>query len=54
MLRLIWSWRLLRDVVRMGVVNRRPGLSLAILLLLVLGLVMGAAQVSAPFIYTLF
>lgn len=54
MLRLKWSWRLLRDVMRMGWVNQRPGLSLAILLLLVLGLVVGAAQVSAPFIYTLF
>ncbi|MEZ4464797.1 MAG: hypothetical protein R3F43_09915 [bacterium] len=42
------------DVALFGVVNKSPALSLAILLLLLLGLVIGAAQVSAPFIYTLF
>lgn len=54
MLMLKWAARMLRDVVRLGWVNRSPAMSLTILLLLLVGLVIGAAQVSAPFIYTLF
>ncbi len=49
-----WTLRMVRDVVLFGVVNRSPMMSLGILGLLVIGLVVGAAQVSAPFIYTLF
>jgi len=49
-----WILRMLRDVVMLGIVNRSLGLSLALLLLLLLGLVILSAQVSAPFIYTLF
>ncbi len=54
MLLLRWVARLVRDVVLDGIVNRSAFSSLLILGLLTLGLVMAAAQVSAPFIYTLF
>ena len=54
MLFIKWTWRLLRDVVMFGIVNRSPLTSFTILLLLVVGLVIAAAQISAPFIYTLF
>lgn len=54
MLLLKWTARMVRDVVKMGVFNRRPGLTITVLILLILGAVVGAAQVSAPFIYTLF
>jgi hypothetical protein len=54
MLFLKWTWRLLRDVTMFGFVNRSPIMGFSILLLLVVGLVIAAAQVSAPFIYTLF
>ena len=49
-----WILLLFADVIRMGVVNRSPGMSLTILVLLVLALLIVAANVSAPFIYTLF
>jgi hypothetical protein len=42
------------DLVRFGIVNRAMGMSLAVLSLLFLGLVIIAAKVAAPFIYTLF
>lgn len=54
LLRLRWALRLVRDIVLYGVVNRSPLTSGAILALLVLGLLISAAQISAPFIYTLF
>ncbi len=54
MLALRWLEHLLLDLAAMAWVNRAPALSLTVLLFLVLGLVIGAAQVSAPFIYTLF
>ena len=54
MLLIKWTWRLLRDVVLLGIVNRSPATTFGILLLLVIGLVIAAAHVSAPFIYTLF
>jgi hypothetical protein len=54
MLLVKWTWRLLHDVVMFGIVNRSPLTSFTILLLLVVGLVIVAAQISAPFIYTLF
>ncbi|MCA9538676.1 MAG: hypothetical protein KC620_07290 [Myxococcales bacterium] len=54
MRRLYWTLRLLRDIALLGIVDSRPGLSLALLLLVLLGLLITAAQVSAPFIYTLF
>ncbi|MDZ4829126.1 MAG: hypothetical protein SGJ09_02880 [Phycisphaerae bacterium] len=49
-----WVLRLLRDVVMFGFVNRSLALSVCILFFLAVGLVIAAAQVSAPFIYTLF
>jgi hypothetical protein len=49
-----WVIRMLRDVLLFGVVNRSYAMSLALLSLLVIGLMIVAAQVSAPFIYTLF
>ena len=54
MLRVVWFARMVRDVVWMGVVNRNLALSGAVLLLILLGLLAIGAQVSAPFIYTLF
>ena len=49
-----WLFRMLRDVVWLGLANRTYALSLAILAHHLLGLVVLTAQVSAPFIYTLF
>lgn len=54
LLLLAWVARMVRDVLWFGVANRSIGLSIAILLLLVLGIVSIGAQISAPFIYTLF
>ena len=49
-----WSFRLVSDVVMYGFANRSPAMSFGILALLVVGLALVGAQVSAPFIYTLF
>jgi hypothetical protein len=49
-----WAGRMVRDVLLFGIVNRSPAMSVAILAFLVVGLTIVAAQVSAPFIYTLF
>ncbi len=49
-----WVLRMLRDVVLFGAVNGSFAMSFAILAFLVIGLTIVAAQVSAPFIYTLF
>jgi hypothetical protein len=54
MLALKWFWRLLRDAVWVGIVNRSPLQSLVVVFLIFLGLLIVASQVSAPFIYTLF
>ncbi len=54
MLRLRWAVKLLVDIVRQGWVNGSPGLSLLCLFMLLIGLLIVGAQVSAPFIYTLF
>ncbi len=54
MLRLRWIARLIHDVILAGIVNRSMTASIFVLGLLVLGVVIAAAQVSAPFIYTLF
>lgn len=49
-----WLYRMLADLVLFGISNRAVGMSLAVLSLLVIGLVMIAIKVTAPFIYTLF
>jgi len=49
-----WILRLVRDVVLLSVVNRAYALGSSILVLLFLGLLILGAEVSAPFIYTLF
>ena len=54
LLRVKWWYRLLRDVVISGFVNGSILTSFAILMFIVIGLVITAAQVYAPFIYTLF
>ena len=54
MIRLYWIGRILLDIIAFGWINRNPALSLALLGLLGLGALFTAAQVSAPFIYTLF
>ncbi len=54
MLFLKWLGKLVFDTVHMGVVNRSLAMSIGILLVLLLGLVIVAAQISAPYIYTLF
>ena len=53
-MRLKWGIKLLTDVMRMSVVNKAYGMGIAMIGLLLLGLLLSAAQVSAPFIYTLF
>jgi len=54
MLHLLWWYRMVRDVLLLGVVNRALLLSVSVLVFLVLGLVMIAAKVSTPLIYKLF
>ncbi len=49
-----WIGRMLADLLRFGIANRAPGMSLAVIGLLFLGVVILAAKVTAPFIYTLF
>jgi hypothetical protein len=49
-----WLLRMVRDVFLFGVVNRSYTLSFSLLAFLVIALTIVAAQVSAPFIYTLF
>lgn len=45
---------MMRDIVWLGRANRTYALSLSILFLLLIGLLAVGAQISAPFIYTLF
>jgi hypothetical protein len=54
MLMLRWLFRMLKDVFMFGVVNRSFMMSFSLLAFFVIGLTIVAAQVSAPFIYTLF
>ncbi len=54
MLHLTWFFRIIRDVAVYGWKNRSFGLAAMILVLLGIGLIIGAAAVSAPWIYTLF
>ena len=54
MLSLKWFLIMLRDVVVYGWTNRSFGLAAMILILLGIGLIIGAAAVSAPWIYTIF
>ncbi len=54
MLLLRWLFRMLADVFLFGIVNRSFAMSFSLLAFFVIGLTIVAAQVSAPFIYTLF
>lgn len=49
-----WIVRLLRDVVLLSVVNRSYALGASIMMMMFFGLLVLGAEVSAPFIYTLF
>ena len=49
-----WVARLLRDVVLFSFVNRSYAVGTFVVALLLLGLLVAGAEVSAPFIYTLF
>lgn len=49
-----WILKMLVDVVKFGIVNRSFAMSFAILAFLTIAFAIIAAQVSAPFIYTLF
>jgi hypothetical protein len=49
-----WFFRMIRDVAVYGWTNRSFGLAAMILVLIGIGLIIGAAAVSAPWIYTLF
>jgi hypothetical protein len=49
-----WFFRMIADIFAFGVVNRSFALSFMLLGLLVIALTIVAAQVAAPFIYTLF
>ena len=54
MLSIKWFLRMLLDVAAYGWTNRSFGLAAMILVLLGIGLIIGAATVSAPWIYTIF
>ncbi len=54
MLMVRWLFRMLKDVFLFGLVNRSYAMSFSLLAFFVIGLTIVAAQVSAPFIYTLF
>jgi len=54
MISIKWFLRMLSDVLLFGFVNRSLIMSLSVLSLIFLGLLIIAAKVSAPFIYTLF
>jgi hypothetical protein len=54
MMMLRWLFRMLKDVFLFGLVNRSFAMSFSLLAFFVIGLTIVAAQVSAPFIYTLF
>ena len=45
---------MLKDMFLLGVVNRSFAMTFSLLAFLVIGLTIVAAQVAAPFIYTLF
>ena len=49
-----WFLRMLRDIAVYGWTNRSFGLAALVLVLLGIGLIIGAAAVSAPWIYTIF
>jgi hypothetical protein len=49
-----WWFRMVLDIVRFGWVNGSMAMSFGILALLAIAFAIMAAQVSAPFIYTLF
>ena len=54
MLFLKWAVKMLVDLVKFGIANRAMGMSLAVISLLFLGVIIIAAKITAPFIYTLF
>lgn len=54
MLLLKWGIRMFLDLIKCGIANRAMGMSMAVIALLFLGVVIAAAKVAAPFIYTLF
>ena len=54
MITIQWFLRMIRDVVWFGIANRAPFLSIGILLLIFAGVLIVAAKISAPYIYTLF
>lgn len=54
MLPIKWFLYMIRDVAVYGWTNRSFGLAAMILILLGIGLIIGAAAVSAPWIYTVF
>jgi hypothetical protein len=54
MITLKWIARMFVDLLRFGVVNRAMGMSLGVIALIFLGIVIVAAKIAAPFIYTLF
>ncbi len=54
MLFIRWFFRMVWDIVLFGVVNKSYALSFVLLTLLVIAITIVAAQIAAPFIYTLF
>jgi hypothetical protein len=49
-----WFLRMVWDIFLFGIVNRSYVLSFMLLTLLVIAITIVAAQIAAPFIYTLF
>ncbi len=54
MLTIKWGVRMLADLLKFGLANRAIAMSLSVICLLFLGIVIVAAKIAAPFIYTLF
>ena len=54
MLKVKWAFKLIRDIILFGYVNQSYFISLLILGFLLISAVIFSAQISAPFIYTLF
>ena len=49
-----WIVRMFVDLLRFGLANRAMSMSFSVIALIFLGLVVIAAKLTAPFIYTLF
>lgn len=54
MITIKWIARMFLELLRFGIANQAMGMSLAVITFLILGAVVVAVKITAPFIYTLF